>query len=78
MIEVFDYEESRGRAGRLREEISFEELGLDDGLVPKGLVADVNGHLWFGATNSEEGFVVEINPETKQVISKIGKIKRLE
>ena len=69
---MFNYRITRGIASGQIDTITLDDLGLAEDLEPRGLVADENGHLWFAATNSESGSVVEVNPETKKVISNIG------
>ena len=73
MIEVYGY--LNGKATNLQDKITLEDLDME-GLKLHGMVIDENDHLWAGVSDSEAGFVVEINPETKQIISKIGKFNQ--
>ena len=47
---------------------------LFENAVPKGMATDENSHLWVAIENVDgKGSVLEIDPETKSVISTIGK-----
>ena len=42
---------------------------------PRGLATDTSDHLWVAVANvGDNGAVVEINPETKSVVSTFGQI----
>ena len=46
-----------------------------EGAVPKGIATDSSDHIWVAvAQNGEKGAVIEIDPETKTIISTVGKI----
>ena len=46
--------------------------------VPMGLATDENNHVWVAvANNDDKGAVLEIDPETSNIISNIGKILKL-
>ena len=42
--------------------------------VPKGMATDENGHIWVAVADSEKGAIIEIDPETGDTISLIGKL----
>ena len=45
---------------------------------PRGLATDTSDHLWVAVANvGDNGAVVEINPETKSVVSTFGQIIRI-
>ena len=42
--------------------------------IPKGLATDENNHIWLAVANNEDkGSILEINPDTKSIISSIGR-----
>ena len=46
--------------------------------VPMGLATDENNHVWVAVANNDgKGAVLEIDPETSNIISNIGKILKL-
>ena len=42
--------------------------------VPKGMATDENGHIWVAVADSEKGAIIEIDPDTQDIISLIGKL----
>ena len=41
--------------------------------VPHGLATDENNHIWVTVADEKEGAVIEVDPETNKIISKISK-----
>ena len=42
--------------------------------VPKGMATDENGHIWVAVADREKGAIIEIDPETQDIISLIGQL----
>ena len=47
---------------------------IDESSIPGGMATDLNGHLWF-VVSGDAGKVLEINPETGDIVTEIGKVK---
>ena len=45
------------------------------GATPRGIAVDTNEHIWVAlAQNGEKGAIIEIDPDTKSIISTIGEL----
>jgi len=67
------YDDEKGDATECQELFSINDApDLDSKAQFKGLVTDENNHLWIAvANNGDDGAVIELDPETKSVISTI-------
>jgi len=67
-----EYSISNGYVNTILNTTSFTDLlEGDTESRPTGLATDENGHLWIGVTGKENGLLMELDPATNTVISKI-------
>jgi len=68
---VHPYELRTGLTGRLAQTVNLTDLADIEGANPSGLVTDENSHVWVGMSTATEGVILELEPDTWNVISTI-------